>query len=77
MDFRRQLFFFLALLLCNLLIDQMESSSIKITMKNIRNVYNQCLNESNCQECAEDGYYKVCRSLCYCCNFEKQCRAQY
>ena len=70
------LFYFL-LLNYVILFYQISCSSIKMSMKNIRNVYNQCLSESNCQECAEEGYYKVCRSFCYCCNFDNQCRAQY
>lgn len=68
--------FILLLSIFSILFSGITSSSVRMSVKNIRNVYNKCSSERNCQECAEEGYYKVCRSLCYCCNFDNQCKAQ-
>ena len=67
---------FFLLFMCGILFTGITSSSVRMSVKNMRNVFNNCTNESNCNECAEEGYYKVCRSLCYCCNFDNQCKAQ-
>ena len=63
-------------ILFNLLLSLIYSVGIQMSIKNIRNVFNQCMNESMCQECSEEGHYKLCRNYCYCCNLDEQCKAQ-
>jgi hypothetical protein len=54
------------------------SQSLKASVKNIRNLYQKCSTEYNCQECTYDGQYKKCsEAVCYCCDLDEKCRAQY
>ena len=72
MNFNSLFCFNLLILLIGLTI----SIRLKMSVKNIRNIFNLCVNESNCEECSEDGQYKFCKNYCYCCNLDKQCKAQ-
>ncbi len=64
------------ILICLIFVVLKYVENSKMRLKNTRFSFKTCTNENNCEECTEEGYFKTCKNVCYCCNIEGKCLSQ-
>jgi len=67
-------FLLMPILLFLILISTINTSKMKL--KNARFSFKTCASETQCEECTQEGYFKTCKNICYCCTIGGKCISQ-